>query len=111
MPDAIFHSIAVTSTGFKSSDVVTKTYVDTAAINAVIDGAGSSLDTLKELGTAITSGSTAAAAITANSLSNEHLDRTAVDATLSASIAHEVDMRIELGNGKQAKWKHYESTS
>ena len=48
--DAIFHSIELTGSEFKSGDVVTKSYVDTtvtSAINAVVDGAPAAMDTLR----------------------------------------------------------------
>ena len=79
--DAIFHSIELTGSEFKSGDVVTKSYVDTtvtSAINAVVDGAPAAMDTLREISTQITAGSSAADAIL-SSLTTESTTRQAAD--------------------------------
>ena len=96
--DVIFHSLELTASEFKQSDAVTRAYVDSSVTNAVtalVDNAPAALDTLRELGVQITSGSTAAAAITASlgtvqtGLANEIANRASSDATQNASIASE----------------------
>ena len=61
--DVIFHSVELTSAEFKSNDAVSKSYVEgtvTSAVTALVDSAPAAMDTLRELGVQITSGSTAA---------------------------------------------------
>ena len=96
--DAIFHSLELTATDFKLNEVVTKGYVDgavTKAVTALVDNAPSALDTLRELGVQITSGSTAAAAITSSlgtvqtGLANEIANMATSDALQNASITSE----------------------
>ena len=96
--DAIFHSVELSTTEFKSTDAVSKSYVDAAVVTAVaalIDNAPSAMDTLKELGAQITAGSSAADAITSSlstvqvGLANEIAARASSDATSNAAIATE----------------------
>ena len=61
--DVVFHSVEIESTDFKSTDAVTKSYVDvslTTAINALVDGALPAIDTLREIGLQLAAGSTVA---------------------------------------------------
>ena len=90
--DAIFHSIELTSSEFKSGDVVTKSYVDTtvtSAINAVVDGAPAAMDTLREISTHITAGSSAADAIL-SSLTTESTTREAADVAQTSALSDHV---------------------
>ena len=97
--DAIFHSIELTGTEFKAVDAVPKAYVDYAvstAINAVVDGAIPALDTLREIGQQLYTGSTVSTAITNSltvvrtDLATEIANRAASDATQNVGIANEL---------------------
>ena len=102
--DVTFHSVQLTAGDFKSDEAVSKQYVDSSvsvAIDALVAGAPAAMDTLSELATQISSGSTAAAAITSSlsalqtQVSQEIASRAAGDASLQSSLQTELSIRTQ----------------